>query len=285
MKTIKNTLSFALILYLCASISGVPFVLSASAKITPNDMNGDTSLITIKKGDTLWDLAREHLKNPVMWREFSKYNSFTNPDLIYPGETMRIPVTMAEAMKTDLEEKKTMVEGDLEKFMSQLTAAEMAQKSTADAVQKLKTEIANLTKQHQKLEAALDKHADAFDALGDAVQKSNKSTADAIKKHGQMVEKELAMVSDKISGLQKELAKHNDAIMAQQKQQEMLNGNIDALTGKVDKFQAGIDEITKLLTEVEEMEKPSGSKRALTMLATIAGGVAWIALHVISDSY
>ena len=281
MKTIKNTLGFALILYLCASLSGMPFVLSASAKITPKSTNGDTSLITIKKGDTLWDLAKEHLKNPVMWREFSKYNSFTNPHLIFPGESMRIPVKMAEAMKADLEEKKAVLEGDVEKFMGQLTALEMSHKSTADAIQDLKNQIMMLDKEHQ---AALDKYADDFDALGDAVKKSSKSNADAMKKHGQMVEKELAKVSDRIGGLEKALAKYGDDMMAQQKQQEMLMGNIEAFTGKVDTFQTGIDEITKLLTEVE-MEKPSGSKRTLTMLATIAGGVVWVALHVIGDSY
>jgi LysM repeat protein len=281
MKTIKSTLTFVLILYLCASLSGMPFVLSASAKITPKAMDGNTSLITIKKGDTLWDLAQEHLKNPMIWREFRKYNDFTNPDLIYPGETMRIPVKMAEVMKTDLEEKKTVIEGDLEKFMGQLSEVEMAQKSTAETIQELKKQLADLDAHHRALETALDKR---FDAVNDAVMKSSKSTADALKKHSQMVEKQLAMISDQIGGLEKALAKHNDAVMEQQKQQQMLNSSIEVLAGKVDKFQTGIDEINKLLTEVE-MEKPSGSKRALTMLATIAGGVAWVALHVIGDSY
>ena len=280
MKTLKSTLTFALILYLCASLSGVPFVLTASAKITPKSMNGNTSLITIKKGDTLWDLAREHLKNPANWREFRKYNEFTNPNLIYPGETMRIPVKMAEDMKSDLEKEKAMIEGNLEKFMGQLSAVEMSQKSTAETIQALKKQLADLDEHHHALEKALDKR---FDALNDAVMKS-KSTSDALKKHGQMVEKQLAMISDKIGGLEKELSKQNDAVMEQQKQQQMISGNIEALSGKVDKVQSGIDEITKLLTEVE-MEKPSGSKRALTMLATIAGGVAWVALHVIGDSY
>ena len=208
MKTLKSTLTIALILYLCASLSGVPFVLSASAKVTPKSMNGNTSLITIKKGDTLWDLAREHLKNPAKWREFIKYNDFTNPDLIYPGETMRIPVKMAEEMKADLEEKKAMVEGDLEKFMGQLSDVEMSQKSTADAIQALKKQLADLDEHHHALETALDKRFDA-------VMKSSKSTADALKEHGQMVEKQLAMISDKIGGLEKELSKHNDAVMEQ----------------------------------------------------------------------
>ena len=78
----------ALILYICTVLSGV-YVLSASARITPHadDDGDDTILITIEKGDTLWDLCQEHLKDPLQWRELSKYNDFTNPHISsIPGE-------------------------------------------------------------------------------------------------------------------------------------------------------------------------------------------------------
>ena len=93
MNMIKSTLKLTLILYLCVALSGV-FILSATARITPKEGGEDTKLITIVKGDTLWDLCQEHLKDPLRWRELSKYNDFTNPDLIYPGEKLRIPVSM-----------------------------------------------------------------------------------------------------------------------------------------------------------------------------------------------
>ena len=95
MKIIRDTLKLTLVLYICAALSGV-YVLSASAKITPHDGDDDTMLVTIVKGDTLWDLCQEHLKDPLRWRELSKYNDFTNPHLIYPGEKLRIPLAMAK---------------------------------------------------------------------------------------------------------------------------------------------------------------------------------------------
>ena len=85
MKMIRGTLKLALVLYICAALSGV-YVLSASARITPHPDEDGTVLIEIVKGDTLWDLCQEHLKDPLRWRELSKYNDFTNPHLIYPGE-------------------------------------------------------------------------------------------------------------------------------------------------------------------------------------------------------
>ena len=110
----KSILRFSLILYLCLLLTGASYILTASAKITPNpDMEG-TTLITIVKGDTLWGLAAKHLEDPEKWPEFKQYNTFTNPDRIYPDEMMRIP---AEMVPEIIEEAVPMVTLDeLEKI-------------------------------------------------------------------------------------------------------------------------------------------------------------------------
>jgi len=48
---------------------------------------------TIRKGDTLWDLAQKLLGDPFEWERIQEFNrSFiTNPDLIFPGDVLRIP--------------------------------------------------------------------------------------------------------------------------------------------------------------------------------------------------
>ena len=46
---------------------------------------------TIKKGDNLWDISKSSDKNPSKWREIWRLNPFiTNPNLIFPGETIRL---------------------------------------------------------------------------------------------------------------------------------------------------------------------------------------------------
>jgi LysM repeat protein len=53
---------------------------------------------TIKKGDTLWDISKSRLSDPFAWPTIWKANPFIhNPDLIYPGQVIKLPpgVTIA----------------------------------------------------------------------------------------------------------------------------------------------------------------------------------------------
>jgi LysM repeat protein len=49
----------------------------------------------VKRGDTLWDIAKAYLKDPFRWPDVFQRNTdiVENPHWIYPGETIRIPAT------------------------------------------------------------------------------------------------------------------------------------------------------------------------------------------------
>ncbi len=54
--------------------------------------SADVVEYTIKKGDTLWDISGLKLTNPFAWPKIWKENpQIKNPDLIYPGQVIRIP--------------------------------------------------------------------------------------------------------------------------------------------------------------------------------------------------
>lgn len=83
------------------------FPAQVMAKITPKPVEKDkkVEVIIIKKGDTLWDLARVLYKDPYMWKKFQELNVISDPNLIYPGEKLVISVEDAKKIKEILEKK------------------------------------------------------------------------------------------------------------------------------------------------------------------------------------
>lgn len=56
---------------------------------------------TIKKGDTLWDISGIKLKDPFFWPKLWKENpQIKNPDLIYPGQKLKIPLDLIQKQIT-----------------------------------------------------------------------------------------------------------------------------------------------------------------------------------------
>lgn len=62
----------------------------AESKIVPIQSFHQTKTVAIQSGDTLWNLAGKYYGQGQQWRLFRKDNRFTNPNLIYPGDNLRV---------------------------------------------------------------------------------------------------------------------------------------------------------------------------------------------------
>ena len=282
MKIIKGTLKLTLILYICAALSGV-YVLSASARITPHG-EGDEStiLITIEKGDTLWDLCQEHLKDPLRWRELSKYNDFTNPHLIYPGEKLRIPVDMVKNI-VELAEGETVIKtSELEELQRALELLEEAQLKLAEEQAERKKEEEAYAAKLAKLQAELEAAAQS----GKSIAQLQKEVEERIAETEQKVRRSVAQLQKDLEQKSEETGKELSAIEAQLKANGELLVSIQAemakLLKEIEINQQGINELKSLIIAAEGIhEKPSKAKRALVFLTTAAAGIGWFAMNAI----
>ena len=281
MKMIRGTLKLTLVLYICAALSGV-YVLSASAKITPHTGDDDTMLITIVKGDTLWDLCQKHLKDPLRWRELSKYNDFTNPHLIYPGESLRIPLAMAKDVVEIAEEELAQQQSELERLKVELAESE----ATRD---KLEAEIKGLNESMGKLKAQLQALEDSLKSQKElmmAVTESGGEIASGVKKALEAAKTailhEIAHVDEHLTGVDKMLKERKMEAAATHTLIESIQGDVKMFLASVEANQKAINEVKMMLEDAKGVhEELSTSKRALVFLTTVAAGIGLFAINAI----
>jgi len=63
------------------------------------DSTATTRMHVVRKGDTLWGIAREYTNDPFRWRQVYELNTsiVRDPHWIYPGERLRLPGAAADA--------------------------------------------------------------------------------------------------------------------------------------------------------------------------------------------
>ncbi len=83
---------------LVSVVASAPLAAQDSTQATPEPpAPGGTH--TVKKGDTLWDIAHQYLNDPFLWPEIYRINTdvVEDPHWIYPNEVLKLPANATVA--------------------------------------------------------------------------------------------------------------------------------------------------------------------------------------------
>ena len=81
------------VILLAGNIEGVESVNGDGLKVESGEAGGESEFYTIVKGDSLWKIAKKYYgdgnKYPVLFE--ANREVIKDPDLIYPGQVIRVP--------------------------------------------------------------------------------------------------------------------------------------------------------------------------------------------------
>jgi LysM repeat protein len=296
MKAIKSTLILALILYLCASVSGTLFILTASAQITPKEVDEPTKFYQVREGDTLGGLAKEYRNDSRLWRDFEKYNIFSNPNLIYPHEELQVPASWSlpgdpmekqeqqqeepvarEATGLVLEAPSLIIEdsvttADFEAFKDEFDSYKNDLNS---AITELGGQVDELRRQNEALQGGIDKLQNATESNASAVA----DLSETLKTN----EKKIISLSKQVTDLQGGLDRNGVALQKWHDRTDALNSRVDSLGQEIGAIKSTQD---KILVELEDFvqpapPEPSKKTRTFAILTALVGGAAWLAVNAV----
>jgi nucleoid-associated protein YgaU len=78
---------------LLLALGNVAGVASVEENVTAVSQAAEATMYTVKKGDTLWAIAKTHYGEGAKYKAIFEANRpmLSDPDKIYPGQTLRIP--------------------------------------------------------------------------------------------------------------------------------------------------------------------------------------------------
>lgn len=96
-----------------------PTIIKSTKQVKKQVAKTEVINYVVKRGDTLWDIARKYLGSGTKYPQIAQENGIKNPNLIYPGQVFRI--TTGGAVTTTVTETKEEIKVGAEPRMVKVT--------------------------------------------------------------------------------------------------------------------------------------------------------------------
>lgn len=290
-EVMETNLNYALIIYICVFLVIGPFVGGLSAEIMPKKTEEKVETITIEKGDTLWNLAIEYLQDPYLWKELKKYNDFTNPDLIYPGEKLQIPVDILRQIEGKIIESSYVTKAELDKITRKYDNTSSEFQSVSKDIESIKIVLANLREKDRALEEQLGqiqsqaeewdrqmkKDHDVIEGLSRSFEKTQEQIRNLeVLLTSQQTERQ--SVQEQIDTLEKNLEARLNQMYVKK---DELTGLLEAIKDHTKRLDTNEKNIVSLQKKVEEVEVHARRASGLAVATAVASGVILFVIGVL----
>ena len=238
----KRILSLGLVVFL-------GFVPLSFGKIIQKELReGEYEIITIQKGDTLWDLAGKYVGKCYEWPSLEDHNKFTDPHWIYPGEKLAIGIKDGRVVI----KKPSELEEDLKTQLAR-TQAELKKKEAELA--KMREEMERMkVLSKEELERLLSEKEAELSKLskekGVSVEKD--SLIEQLKEEIEQLRKEIERLKGKpIEVKEREIIK--EVVSAEEKaRREKLESDVSSLKEDSELLKKGMEELARKLSASED---------------------------------
>lgn len=218
-------------------------------------------VITIKKGDTLWDLSDTYLKNPYLWPRLWAYDGnlyIANPHKIYPKDRIVIPTPPVTKPRPVLpKEVPPKIEEDravIERLRQEIELLKRIREEKEKRIKELREEIIELRKKDVERERARrELEGKLEDALTDheiyvrtVVARKELEIArlrrevEQLKEDIYALENELALKESEIQEKERLIQAHEETISGQLSQINRLTVDLDKERKELEQFYAFI---------------------------------------------
>lgn len=262
----------AIVLVLSLLLAGLAYVGATRAQIKEEDVDFEVmATITIKKGDNLWNIAKEYYGDPLKWTYIKEMNKIPHEGKIKVGTVIYIPVKDAKKIVKKVEEEIVAKKTVEQELSEKIAALQEEMKACETRNEQLTKELEDRDASVKDLEGMLDNIKAALDKMKTDTESELEAQASEMRATAERHRAELAEI-----GTAKD---------EKDRQIEDLRAELSRCRGDIGMLERLRDELQVKIGEAEAVKakppKPPISVQHRSTVAAIAialvGSIIWMA--------